>query len=301
MATDNACNFYLFKTKVSIISAVFTDNRANNALFSVFTYSTLILTDLLVDSLTTLAGGLNLANSIDALISNVTFIDYCSQYGPGIFLTSVSSNRLEIRNIFFHNSENNNKQCNNSKILGLWESSANMTDFLATNITGNGLFDIRFNSLISFKFIEIQNNTCVSTDKGCFFLIDSNSVVSISNIKISQSNTFNSLIFVQNSRCNIKELQVNLTKMDSLSLDQYLLIIISSDFFLINFEIVSIEANFLSAVASNLTIQLGILNNSDIGFLTNIGLCLIFLDQTLKSQIFNITIQRFGIYDYGVF
>ena len=253
----------------------------------------------MIRNLTTLAGGLNLANSIDAFISNITFIDYCSQFGPGIFLTSVSSNRLEIMNIYFK-SENNNKQCNNSKILGLWESSANMTNFLATNITGNGLFDIRFNSFISFKLIEIQNNTCVSTDKGCFFLIDSNSHVSISDIKISQSNTFNSLIFVQNSKCDIKGLQLHLTKMDKLSLDQYLLIIISSDFSLTNFDVLSIEAKFLSVVASNLTIQLGIFNKSEIAFSYDIGDALIFLDQTLKAQIFNITIQGYGSYDLGV-
>ena len=301
-AIDNSCNFYLFKTNVSISSAVFTDNKAINIAFlSVFIYSTLSLIDIIISNLTTLAGGLNLADSIDAFISNLTFIDYCSEYGPGISLTSVYSNRMEINNITFLSSENNKIQCNNSKILSSWESTANISGFLAANITGNGLFDIRFNSFINFELIEIQNNTCISTDKGCLFLVDSNSEISISNIKISQSTTFNSLIFVQKSICNIQGLLLYLTVMDRLSVDQYLLILTSSVFLLTNFEVLAIDAKFLSAVASNLTIQFGVFNNSNsLTYAYDIGKSLIFLYQMLDARILNLTIQELGAYNLGV-
>ena len=208
---------------ISIDSAYFADNIAFHiALMTISTNCQFILLNTVIQNLTTIGGGINLANSIEATIQNISFLNYNSQNGPAISMVSLASELMIYNMTFLINSAEGDPINSPGKLLGVWDSQAMISSLTTSNIFGKGLFDIQFNSQIYFEFLEITNNTCNFKTKGCLFFVDSNSSVNISNMKISNVSTFNSIIFVQNSQFLLSGLILNIALMQSLCTPQLL-------------------------------------------------------------------------------
>ena len=295
-------------SNVSIESAYFERNLAlHNALLTVSTNCKLILSNIAINQLTTLGGGINLENSIDAKIQNLSFLDYYSLMGPAISLFSLSSTLL-LYNISFEISPTQEDHTIfPGKFLGVWDSQILLTKFTTANITGKGLFDVQFNSQVDFEILDITNNVCVYKAKGCLFFIDANSSVSISDLKISRVTTFNSLIFVENSKCFFFNLIIDLALMDLMSVDKYFFILDSSNVTFSGFELHSLSAKFMYVTTSSVTFQSGYAENAnafqvipDQYYMYRQGTALFYFYQALKVQFFNVTVTGFYYYQVGV-
>lgn len=308
LASENACNFYQFLSNISIESAYFERNMAlHKALLTVSTNCQFTLTNVVINQLTTMGGGINLENSIDAKIQNLSFLDYYSLMGPAISLFSLSS-KLLLYNLSFEISPT---QVENTifpgKFLGVWDSQILLTKFITANITGKGLFDVQFNSKVDFEILDITNNVCVYRAKGCLFFINANSSVSISDLKISRVTTFNSLILVENSKCNFFNLIIDIALMDLMSVDKYFFILDSSNVTFSYFELHSLSAKFMYVTASSVTFQSGYAENANAFqvipeqyYMYRQGTALFFFYQSFKMQFFNVTVTGFYYHQLGV-
>ena len=308
MASENACNFYQFLSNVTIESAYFETNMAfHNALMTVSTNCQLTLSNVVINQLQTLGGGINLENSIEAKIQNISFLDYFSFMGPAISLFSLSS-KLLLYNLSFQISPTHGEDTIfPGKFLGVWDSQILLTKFITANITGKGLFDVQFNSQVDFEILDITNNVCVYKAKGCLFFIDANSSVSISDLTISRVTTFNSLIFVENSRCFFFNLVIDIALMELLSVDKYFFILDSSNVTFSNFELHSLSAKFMYVTASSVTFQSGYAENVNAFqvipekyYMYRQGTAVFFFYQSFKVQFFNVTVTGFYYYQLGV-
>ena len=308
MAFDNACNFYQFMANVSIVSAYFADNLALHiALITISTNCQFFLLNTVIKNLTTIGGGINLANSIDSIIQNLSFVNYNSQMGPAISMVSLST-KLMLNNISFLIISTSDQNLYPGKLLGVWDSQALISRLTTSNVIGQGLFDIQFNSQITFEILEITNNTCNFIAKGCLFFIDSNSSVFISDIKISNVTTFNSIIFVQNSQFAVSGLILKIALMDKSSVDKYFLILDSSNVTFLNFELIYLSSKFMVATASVVTFQSGNAGNMeaykyipDQYFAFQQGVALFYFYQSFNVEFINVTFHGFGYFVAGVF
>lgn len=291
---------------VYINNATFIDNWANNiALISVSTNCFFSLSNVLFSNSSTFAGGIELMNSVEGSIQNVTFIDQMSVYGPCINLVSLSK-EIEIKNVSFLASKQNH-QLFHGKVLSLWSSNVLVSSLYIYGIQGKGLVDVQFNSKAEFQEINISEINCLFRSKGCLFFEDANSEMSIKHLMIKNIRTMNSLFYVENSALLIQEMILSVAMIDLQSSEKYFFWFDSSNVTFLAFDFKDVCGKMIYIYTSRTNFTNGVVDNTnmlasvDLNYWTNnFGTSLCFYNMALQAIVHNVTFIKTGFFDYGV-
>ena len=169
-------------------------------------------------NITTISGCLVLTNDVYGVIRNLTIKNHHTTYGPTLTFVSLSSFFL-CDNITISSDDFNTIY--QGKVGVSWNSSVNFTNFDISNFQGRGFFDIQYHSQINFDQINFTNFTFWNDGKGCILFIDSMSIVNLSNFRLEQIISKNSLVFIDNSNLTIISIDLFSLQLSNETTDAY--------------------------------------------------------------------------------
>lgn len=274
-----------------------------SGIMSFNTGCTISLTNISIFNLTSIGPGLIFMKEIQGSIINLILQNHLTMTGPS--LSFIDTSRVIIcQNIQFILNSSEIKKL--GKFAVFWSSTVKIYNVTSNDISGKGLFDIQFGSVITIEDIQFYNSNCNTTSKGCLIFSDAGSKVNIKNLIVKNANNFNSLVYLDNSQGTFWNFSFHTVNTDISSVDKCLLWLDSSNASLNFFNIRRINISFFYTAASNIDFISCVFDNGKIqkklsdSTTEKNDIAFLYIYQSFNHSFTNSTFQNLGTFHLGV-